>query len=238
MIGNNFIALIVTAIVCVAWLRIMDYFAHKKWISSSLSRKIIHIGTGLIFVLCWPLFENNYYSRFFAAIVPLLITLQFLLIGLGIIKDQASIDSMSRSGDRKELLRGPLFYGIVFVVLTIFYWKDTLIGIIALMMLCGGDGLADIVGNQIKSMPIPWSKNKTLAGSLSVFVGGWVFSIVIICIYLAWGLSHIGLMGYIFPITIIAVAGALIESLPFKDIDNITVPLAAVILGHLFLLKI
>jgi len=236
MLGNNFIALIVTAVVCVAWLRIMDFFAYKKWIGSGLSRKIIHIGTGPIFVLCWPLFENVYYSRFFAATVPLLITLQFLLIGLGIIKDQSSVDSMSRTGDRKELLRGPLYYGIVFVVLTIVYWKDNSIGMIALMILCGGDGLADIVGNQVKSMPIPWAPNKTLAGTISVFFGGWVLSVFVLGVYKIWGLSHGSFTGYLLPVTVIAIVGALVESLPFKDIDNITVPLAAVILGHLFLL--
>jgi phytol kinase len=235
MLGNNIIALVVTAIICVAWLRIMDFFAHKKWLSSSLSRKIIHIGTGPIFVLCWPLFENTFSSRFFAAAVPLLITIQFLLIGLGIIKDQASVDSMSRTGDRKEILRGPLYYGIVFVVLTIAFWKDSLIGIIALMMMCGGDGLADIAGNYFKSMPIPWSKNKTLAGTIAVLFGGGILSIVIIAIYIIWGLAPGPITNYFIPVMIIAVIGAIVESFPFKDIDNITVPLVALILGRLFL---
>ena len=38
---------------------------------------------------------------------------------------------------------------------------------------------------------------------------------------------------YLLPVTVIAVAGTLVESLPLKDVDNITVTLAAVILGHL-----
>ena len=75
MIGNNLIAMIVTAVLCVAWLRVMDFLANKKWIDAPLSRKIIHIGTGPIFVLCWPLFEHNDAARFFAAGVPLLITI-------------------------------------------------------------------------------------------------------------------------------------------------------------------
>jgi hypothetical protein len=33
------------------------------------------------------------------------------------------------------------------------------------------------------------------------------------------------------PITVIALVGALVESLPYKDVDNITVTLAAVIVG-------
>ena len=236
MLGNNIIALIVTLIICVLWLRIMDFFAHKKWIDSPLSRKIIHIGTGPIFVLCWPLFEyNNFYSRFFAASVPLLITIQFFLVGAGIIKDQASVDSMSRTGDRKEILRGPLYYGIVFVLLTILFWKDSLIGIIALMLMCGGDGMADIVGTRIRSTSIPWAKNKTLAGTISVFVGGWIFCVAIIFIYQVWGIMDISTQNLLLPVTAIAFIGALVESLPFKDIDNITVPLASILLSFLVL---
>jgi len=38
--------------------------------------------------------------------------------------------------------------------------------------------------------------------------------------------------GTLIPITLIALAGTLVESLPLKDVDNITVTLAAVALGH------
>ena len=31
---------------------------------------------------------------------------------------------MSRSGDRRELLRGPLVYGIIFILSTLFYWRQ------------------------------------------------------------------------------------------------------------------
>jgi len=50
---------------------------------------------------------------------------------------------MSRTGDRREILLVPLFYGIVFVVITLVYWKTSPIGKIALMILCGGDGYAE-----------------------------------------------------------------------------------------------
>ena len=140
---------------------------------------------------------------------------------------------MSRTGDRREILRGPFYYGIVFVAITIIFWKDSMIGVIALMMMCGGDGLADIIGNNIKSRPIPWSKNKTLAGSISVFFGGLFLSMAVIGIYNIWGMTTMPIANYIIPVTIISAIGALVESLPFKDIDNITLPLAAVLLGLL-----
>ena len=48
---NNWIALTITFAAALGFLRIMDFFAHRGWIESRLSRKIIHIGTGPIFVL-------------------------------------------------------------------------------------------------------------------------------------------------------------------------------------------
>ena len=230
---NNWIALIITFAAALGWLRLMDFFAHRGWIESRLSRKIIHIGTGPIFVLCWLLFDNGSAGRWMAALVPFAITVQFALIGLGVIKDEASVKSMSRSGDPKELLRGPLFYGIAFVVLTLVFWKDSPIGIVALMLMCGGDGIADVVGRSVKSAKLPWSRQKSVAGSLAVFVGGWVLAVLVMAIYLSAGVFGGSLSAYLLPITAISFVGMLVESLPFKDIDNLTVTFAAVLLGFL-----
>jgi len=39
---------------------------------------------------------------------------------------------------------------------------------------------------------------------------------------------------YAFPVLIISVASAIVESLPFTDIDKITIPVICIILGYLF----
>jgi phytol kinase len=230
---NPFLALILTFVIALAWLRVMDFAAHRGWIESHLSRKLIHIGTGPIFVLCWLLFPDVWYARWLAALVPFLITLQFAMIGLGVVKDEASVKAMSRSGDRREILRGPLFYGIVFVVMTLVYWNTSPIGMTALMLMCGGDGLAEILGRKVASPKLPWSKSKSTAGSLGMFVGGWVLAAFILGVFVWRGVFPGPFAGYLLPITIIAIVGMLVESLPFQDIDNITVTLAAVLLGHL-----
>ena len=231
---NNYIALAITFAIALGFLRLMDFFAHRGWIESKLSRKLIHIGTGPIFVLCWFLFNDDPSARWLAALVPLAITIQFALIGLGVIKDKASVDAMSRTGDPKEILRGPLFYGIMFVALTIVYWKDSPIGIVALMMMCGGDGIADIFGRRIASPKLPWSGDKSVAGTVSVFVGGFVFSAVMIYIYITAGVFSGPISNYLLPIAAIAFVGALVESLHFRDIDNISMTLASALLGHWF----
>ena len=233
MIGYDWVALIVTFVVALAWLRLNDFLAHRGIISSQLSRKIIHIGTGPIFVLCWLLFSDQFSARLLAALVPFAITLQFLFIGIGLIKDQASVDAMSRYGDRREILKGPLFYGIVFVLVTVVFWDVTPIGIVALMILCGGDGLADIVGNRIESRKIPWSRRKSIAGTIAMFLGGWLLTFLILAIFISVGAIPISISKILLPITLISAVCTIVETLPFKDLDNITVPITAIILGLL-----
>lgn len=219
---NPYIATLLTFGIAILFLRLMDFFAHRGWIESRLSRKLIHIGTGPIFVLCWLMYPDLSTSRWQAA-----------LVGTGVIKDDAAVQAMSRTGDRREILRGPLFYGIVFVLVTLIYWKDSLIGIPALMMLCGGDGSADILGRRVRSPKLPWSPEKSVAGSISVFLGGWLLTLIIFAIYV-WMEEFSGpVTRFVLPVTGIALGAMLVESLPFRDVDNITLTVASALIGHL-----
>ncbi len=236
----NPLALIITFALALFWLRIMDFAAHRGWISSDLSRKIIHMGTGPIFVLCWLLFQDRPGSgllepspRYLAALVPLVITAQFVLVGTGIVRDEAAVRAMSRTGDRREILRGPLFYGILFVVLTILYWRNTPIGMVALMLMCGGDGLADVLGRRFGKDKLPWNRGKSWIGSLGMLLGGWVFAASLLAAYIAAGMFPGPWISYLPAVTLISLAGTLVESLPLPDVDNLTTTLVAVLLGHL-----
>ena len=230
---NPYLATLLTFAIAIFFLRMMDYIAERGWIDSKTSRKLIHIGTGPIFVLCWLMFPDLPASRWLAALVPLLITVQFALVGTGILKDEAAVKAMSRTGDRREILRGPLFYGIVFIAITLIYWKDSLIGIPALMMMCGGDGIADIVGRRVVSARLPWSSEKSVAGTLSVFAGGWLMTIFVFTIYVWIGAFSGPLTRFLLPILWIALGAMVVESLPFKDIDNITLTVVSALIGHL-----
>lgn len=224
------LATVITLVAAISFLRIMDFFAHRGLITSRTSRKIIHIGTGPIFVLCWLLFPDVWYARYLAAMVPGLITVQFALTGLGIIKDEASVKAMSRSGDPKEILRGPLFYGVMFVLLTILFWKDHPAGVIALMMLCGGDGIADLVGRGVVSPKLPWSQKKSVAGTISVFVGGLIFSLLVLWVFNQFGVFT-GAYAQLSTLALIAAVATMVESLPYADIDNLTISLLAAMLA-------
>jgi phytol kinase len=228
---NSFFATIFTFTIALVFLRLMDFFAHRGWIESRLSRKLIHIGTGPIFVLCWLFYPDVPEARWWAALVPFAISVQFTLVGFGLMQDQAAVQAMSRSGDRREILRGPLYYGIMFVLMTILFWKDSPAGVTALMIMCGGDGIADLVGRRFSSKKLVYSPEKTLAGSASVFLGGWFLSAIVLAIFVQTGVFNGPFGAFTLPLTIIALVSALVESLPFRDIDNLTVTATAAILG-------
>jgi phytol kinase len=234
MLNSDFIAVIITFTLSLMWLRLNDFAAHRGWINSQVSRKIIHIGTGPIFVLCWLLFPNTSASRFMASLVPLAITLQFIMVGIGVIKDEAAVQAMSRSGNPREILRGPTFYGLVFVICTVLFWYDTPIGIVALMQMCGGDGLADILGRRYGRTRIPWNRHKSWVGSLGMFLGGFSLSVFILLIYVWMGIFSFSTLDFLPILLLISIAATLVESIPFRDVDNITVTLTAVILGYIF----
>jgi phytol kinase len=230
-------AAIVTLAVALIWLRVVDGLAARRVLEQRLSRKVIHIGTGPLFVACWLLFTPNPAARYLAALVPLLITGQFVLVGTGLMRDPAAVAAMTRHGDRREILRGPLFYGLVFVVCTLVFWRTSPVGILALMLMCGGDGLADVVGRRYPLAPLPFNPGKTWGGSAAMFLGGFVFALAFMAVFQWAGLIDTGLPASALAarLGIIALLCTLVEALPLRDIDNLTVTALAVGLGMILL---
>jgi phytol kinase len=169
---------------------------------------------------------------YFAALVPLTITLQFFLVGIGVLRDKSAVQAMSRTGDPREILRGPLYYGLVFVLITVIFWYNSPTGIVALMLMCGGDGLADILGRRYGKTHIPWNPRKSWIGSLAMFSGGFIFSSIILGIFISMGIFDSTLIELFPTLMIISVLATIVETLPLKDIDNITVTATAILLGY------
>ena len=60
---------------------------------------------------------------------------------------------------------------LVLMAATMVYWRDSPIGITAVALMSGGDGLADLVGRRFGSIRLPHNKNKSWAGTLAMFLG-------------------------------------------------------------------
>jgi phytol kinase len=224
---QDIVALLITFAAALLWLRLLDTLARRRIISQHLSRKLIHIGTGPIFVLCWLLYSGEPQSRWLAALVPAAITLQFALIGLGLLKDEDAVRAMSRSGDRRELLLGPLQYGVIFVLMTLIFWVDSPVGIVALMILCGGDGLADIIGRRWGGAKLPLNPRKSWAGSAAMFLAGFGFALAYLALFARLGVFDLSVPAALLPLALICLAATVVEAVSGQDMDNITITVTA-----------
>jgi phytol kinase len=239
LFSNNWaqdaVATVLTFAIALAWLRLMDALAARGVIGQSDSRKMIHIGTGPIFVLCWNLFSPQPAARYLAALVPLAITAQFVLVGAGVIRDPAAVQAMSRTGDRREILRGPLYYGIVFVLCTLLFWRTSPVGILALMLMCGGDGLADMIGRRWGRTKLPFNPMKSWIGSLTFLVAGFAFAVAFVALFNRWQVLEPAwtMTEVVWKTAAIAALATVVEALPLRDVDNLTTTATAVVLGLL-----
>ncbi len=227
------LALLVTLAVAVAWMRLNQAMAARGWTASWVSRKLIHTGTGPLYVLTWLLYPTDAAVRAWAVWVPLALTLQIAAVGLGLHYDPQMVQSMARRGHPRELLRGPLLYGLVFVALTVLFGRTSPRAVAALMMLCGGDGLAELAGRAWGRRKLPWSRRKSWMGSAAFFVGGVALTLLVSAVYTRLGLWPGPWRAYWAPTLGVAAAATVAESLPWPEIDNLVVPLAAYGVGLL-----
>jgi len=121
------------------WVQVFKSLA-RAGMPQTLSRQLVHTTAGPLFVLMWPLFSAALSARFIAAAVPCLNAARLILVGSGVVSDPGLVRSASRSCDRSELLRGPLYYVLVLVGATAAFWRDCPGGLIAISMMCGGMG--------------------------------------------------------------------------------------------------
>ncbi|XP_040379489.1 probable phytol kinase 1, chloroplastic [Oryza brachyantha] len=215
--------------------RAFDALTERRLIEQNLSRKIVHVLSGVLFMSSWPLFSNSPGARFFAAIVPLLNCIRLLTYGLRLSTDEALVKSVTREGKPEELLRGPLYYVIVLLVSVLVFWRESPIGIISLSMMSGGDGFADIVGRRFGSMKLPFNKKKSWIGSISMFISGYLLSALMLFYFSCLGYFNVCWELALGKLALAALAATVVECIPVTDVvdDNISVPLATMLAAFL-----
>ncbi|KAK8647390.1 hypothetical protein V6N13_121130 [Hibiscus sabdariffa] len=194
-----------------------DILTEKELIQQSLSRKLVHIFSGLLFAISWPIFR-------------------LVTQGLSSANDQSLIKSVTREGDPKELLRGPLYYVVTLMLCTLLFWRESPVGLISLGMMCGGDGVADIMGRKFGSAKIPYNQGKSWVGSISMFVFGFFISIGMVCYYSALGYFQLDWGDTVQRVALVSLVATVVESLPISNLldDNISVPLASMLAAYFF----
>ncbi|KAL4189603.1 hypothetical protein AMTRI_Chr08g166140 [Amborella trichopoda] len=215
-------------------LRFWDEMAKRGVFDQKLNRKLVHISVGLVFMLFWPLFSSGHEAAYLAALAPGINIIRMILLGLGIMKNENMVKSMSRYGDHRELLKGPLYYACTITLATAVFWRTSPIAVAAICNLCSGDGFADIVGRRFGTLKLPYNMNKSFMGSITMAVAGFMASIGYMYYFSLFGFYNAS-WDLVTGFFLVSLAASIVESLPIstKLDDNLTVPLTSLIVGWL-----
>lgn len=120
-------------------------------------------------------------------------------------------EKAARIRDSGKFVMGPVTLGIGGLLSVLLF--DRTCASMAVCALAFGDGLSSLAGKTLGRIRLPFTRGKSLEGSLTcltaVFLSSWAFS------------------GNPFASVIVALATTIVEAMPLKDWDNIVVPLAA-----------
>jgi len=181
---------------------------HMNELVKELFRKAIHMCTAFI-----PFFLVKAY-------VPVLVLLFCVLVfycvaeilrfkGFNVPIISVITATAARKRDEHKFVLGPATLATgVLITAVLFDIKAAGIGIMALAF---GDGLASLVGKFFGRILVPFSKGKTVGGSLTCFIA--IFcSTFILCnrVDVALGIAFVGMI---------------IELIPIKDFDNLLIPI-------------
>ena len=206
---------VLLAVAAKIWVKLWSWLASSGALPSTLTRKLIHAGTGPLFMLGWPLFSDAPSAVIFASAVPLINLFRLWLAGNA--KSGADgaelISSLSRSGDAEEVVGGPFYYTLVLLMATALSWRS-IAGVVAVCQMAVGDGFADIIGRKLGKNRWRFSAEKSIEGSVAFVVSAFVATLS--------GLGGCHALGYttqtvrtaVLPVLFISIACASIELFP------------------------
>jgi dolichol kinase len=216
---NNLLAALFTIIYVFGLVALMEVFVTRFGLARDLSRKITHIGAGMIIAFL-PLFDDSHWSKYLN--VSIFVIWIVLLIQKGLFADvnDEAVKTMTRTGDRRELLKGPLYFVIVATICGTLFYK-TFEGVLAMSILGWGDGMAPVVGSRYGKIKYRILSPKSVEGSLTMFVSAFVASLLLI--------QFIVPQEYNFNrILILSAIATVAEGISPKELDNFIIPLAVI----------
>lgn len=115
---------------------------------------------------------------------------------------------------------GIVLYPLAVALLIVVFRDNLAIAAIAWVILAFGDGFATIAGRAIRGPRIPWNRDKSWSG-FAAFIAAGLFGALAMGAWMEYGNA--------WAILLAVVAAAVVESLPLRVDDNLTVPATAAI---------
>lgn len=215
---NNWLGLVIAFVYIFTILGLAEGLRRWRSYSSDFTRKVIHIGVGM---LSWalPFLFDNPWPFVFACAAFMVIN--FLDWRYGFFAAMAS-------GNRSNL--GTVYFPFAAAIVALIFWEWPPLMVAALMPLTWGDGMAPVFGRTYgrNHTYTVLGHTRSLQGSAAFFIMGSLF------IWLAlWSLNgqpDLSPTAAILPALVISGATAVVEAVSGWGLDNLTVTAAAALI--------
>ncbi|MDD2807845.1 MAG: hypothetical protein PHW95_05000 [Patescibacteria group bacterium] len=118
---------------------------------------------------------------------------------------------------------GGVFYVLVLIVLALIFPLPVVAASWAILAL--GDGMATLFGRYYRATALAWNKDKTYAGSIAFIIFGSLGAAILLK-WMVPNMSWLAVSSVGFKASVVA---AIVESLPWKINDNISVAISAAV---------
>ena len=217
---GNLVATALTFVYVFGLVALSNLCVTRFGMPQDLSRKITHIGAGSLIGFL-PLYSDLDWSKYLNVTIFVVWIALLIYKGLFANPEDEAVKTMTRTGDRRELLKGPLYFVIVATICGTLFYKS-FPGIVAMATLGWGDGVAPIVGSKYGRLKYKIFSDKSFEGSLSMFIFGFAASLFFVWLVLP---SFVNISR----ILLLAFVATLVEGCSPKEVDNILIPVAVIV---------
>ena len=212
---QNIIVTALTFIYVFGLVAVMNFCVSRVNLPQDISRKVTHIGAGSLIGFL-ALYNDLHWSKYLNVTIFVVWIILLIQKGLFASDEDEAVKTMTRNGDKSELLKGPLYFVIVATICGTLFYK-TFPGIMAIATLGWGDGIAPIVGSRYGRLKYEVLSNKSVEGSLSMLIAAFAASTFFVWLIIPTELN-------ILRIFLLCVVATVIEACSPKEIDNILIP--------------
>lgn len=218
---SNTLGLILAFTYIFAIIGTAELLRRQRGYSTDFTRKVVHIGVGMMSWLLPFLFDNPWP---FVAASAVFVVINFLDWHYGFFLAMAS-------KDRHNL--GTVYFPIAAAVVALIFWEQPPLMVAALMPLTWGDGLAPVVGRAYGRHPYTvFGHTRTYQGSMGFFIGGLLFTWL--ALWLMPGGPAISLLMALSAAVVISLATSLTEAVSVWGLDNLTITAVAILILQLW----
>ena len=211
---NNWLGLLISLLYIGGVIGLGEGLRRQRGYSSDFTRKVIHVGVGMMSWGLHFLFDTPW---FFIAACAAFMVINFLDWRYGFLAAMAS-------GDQANL--GTVYFPLAAAVVAYLFWQQPPLMVAALMPLTWGDGLAAVVGRAYgRHAYVVYGSRRTLEGSAAFFCFSFLFTWL--ALWLNDGPPDISALTAVWPALVVTLSTTVVEAVSGRGLDNLTVTAVA-----------